>query len=374
VAGSLDSRTFAVGLGNEAQVNTAALTALAGSTGGYLLLSGLLSSSLDDQFRMRKFFLQILAGVTNTSIVRDPIGYVSAGSRVRIPFDLAESDINCRVILLTDLPILRLSVETPDGKIIDETNAASFGAAFDRAAKVATSRFGLPVAFQAQRVHAGRWHALLEIDRYPVRHTGALTHVDATGVNSAMAEEIKTKGAKYCLSVHAFSNLRMNATVTQSGFVPGSTLFLRAAFTEYGVPLAYRAQVSAYVSYPDKTGGMVWLTETAPGVFTGSLIASQAGVYTIHFVAEGGTSRGAAFTREQLATAAVWPGGDRPTDPPADPAGGSGGLDWCELLACLLSEKNLSREVEDRLQRQGINLQGMRDCVKRACARRSTKP
>ena len=367
VMGSVDDRTFAVGLGNEVQVNTAALTALAGSTGGYLLLSGLLSSGLDDQFRMRKFFLQILAGVTNTSIVRDPTGYVGVGARVRIPFDLAESDISCRVILLTDLPILRLSVETPDGKIIDDANAPTFGAVFDRAAKVATSRFGLPIAFQVEKIHAGRWHALLEIDRN-LRPVGVLTHVEAAGVSAAAAEEIKARGAKYCLSVHAFSNLRLNATVTQSGFVPGSALFLRAALTEYGVPLAYRARVAAYIDHPDKTRGTQWLPETEPGVFNASLIANQTGVYTIHFVAEGGTSRGTAFTREHLATAAVWPTGDRSTDPPIDPASG-GSLDWCGLLACLLSEENLSRELEERLQRQGINLQGLRDCVKRFCRR-----
>jgi hypothetical protein len=369
VAGSVDNRTFAVGLGNEAQVNTAALTALAGSTGGYLLLSGLLSSNLDDQFRMRKFFLQILAGVTNTSIVRDPTGYVGIGSRVRIPFDLAESDINCRVILLTEWPILRLQVETPDGKIIDESNAASFGAAFDRALKVATARFGLPVAFQAQKVHGGRWHALLEIDRSSTRPTTAATHVPSGGITPAAIEEIKAKGAKYCLSVHAFSNLRLSATVTQSGFVPGSTLYLRSALTEYGVPLAYRARVKAEIDRPDKTRGTLWLTEAEPGVFTASLIAAQTGVYTIHFFADGGTSRGTPFTREHLATAAVWPGGDRPTDPPSDPGGGSDGgrPDWCSLLACLLSEKNLSRELEERLQRQGINLQGIRDCVRRIC-------
>jgi Common central domain of tyrosinase len=373
VMGSIDDRTFAVGLGNEAQVNTAALTALAGSTGGYLLLSGLLSSSLDDQFRMRKFFLQILAGVTNTSIVRDPTGYVGVGSRVRIPFDLAESDINCRVILLTDYPILRLNVEMPNGQIIDEANAGSYGAQFDRAAKVATSRFGLPVAFQAQRVHAGRWYAVLEIDRS--RPVGAATHVEASGISAAAAEEIKNKGAKYCLSVHAFSNLRMNATATQSSFVPGATLFLRAALTEYGVPLAHRAHVTARIDYPDHTQTSLALAETEPGVFAASTVASQSGVYTIHFLAEGGTSRGTAFTREQLATAAVWPGGDRPTDhPPSDPSGGGReGIDWCGLLACLLSEKNISREVEERLQRQGISLQGIRECVKRACGRKATK-
>ena len=363
VAGSIDNRTFAVGLGSETQVNTAALTALAGGTGGYLLLSGLLSGSLDDQFRLRKFFLQILAGVTSTSIVRDPAGYVTPGARVRIPFDLAESDINCRVILLTEWPVVRLSVETPDGAVIDQGNAASFGAAFDRAAKVATARFALPVAFQAQKVHAGRWHAVLELDRQG--RAGGLTH-DPGGVPSGALDDLKAKGAKYCLSVHAFSNLRMQASVTQSSFEPGATVYLRAGLTEYGVPLGYRARVTAHLEHPDKTHGAVVLAETAPGVFTGEWTAALAGVYTVRFLAEGGTSRGTPFTREQLATAAVWPGGNRPTDRPD--ASGTGGPDWCALLSCLLTEKNISRELEERLARAGINLPGMRNCVKRACA------
>jgi hypothetical protein len=112
VSGLIDDRTYAVGLGNEAQVNTYALSAVSGSTGGYLLLSGLLSASLDDQFRLRKFFLQILAGVTKTSIVKDPVGFVGFGSRLRIPFLLSEADINCRVVLLTQLPVVHLALET----------------------------------------------------------------------------------------------------------------------------------------------------------------------------------------------------------------------------------------------------------------------
>ena len=91
-------------------MNTAALTAVAGSTGGSLLLSGLLSSSLDDQFRLRKFFLQILAGVTKTSIVKDPVGFINLGTKVRIPFLLSEADINCRVILITDFPVVMMAV------------------------------------------------------------------------------------------------------------------------------------------------------------------------------------------------------------------------------------------------------------------------
>jgi hypothetical protein len=367
VSGSIDNRTFAVGLGNESQVNTFALSQIAGSTGGSLLLSGLLTDSLDDQFRLRKFFLQILAGVTKTSIVKDPVGYVAPGMRIRVPFDLSEADINCRAILLTDLPVVKLSVETPDGKVLDVANAASFGATFDRSSKIATSRFGLPVAFQAHKIHEGRWHALIELDRDLIKRLQS-TSTESThaGAQNPVVQELMTKGAKYCVSVHAFSNLRMQASVTQSGFVPGSIFFLRAVLTEYGVPLAHRARVMATIGYPDKSGGATELVESEPGVFTAALTAAQNGIYTIRFIADGGTSRGLPFTREELATVAVWTGGDRPPEPPRETAS----ADWCTLLTCLLGEKSISRELEERLKKIGFNLDGARACVKRACARR----
>lgn len=353
------NRTFAVGLGNEAQVNTAALTKLAGSTGGALLLSGLLAASLDDQFRLRKFFLQILAGVTNTSIVKDPLGYVNVGTRVRIPFQLNEADINCRVILLTDFPVVGLAVETPAGQVIDAGNAAGFGASFDTTTNLKTSRFSLPVAFQANTVHAGTWHALLEIDREDLKQVLG----DPDRANRAALVELRSKGAKYCLSIHSFSNLRMNAAVSQSGFVPGSTMFLRATLTEYGVPVDRRAAVRADVEYPDKSHGLITFTEDQPGVFGASLVAEQAGIYRLHVIAEGGTFRGSAFTREQLLTAAVWLGGDRPDVPPRD----ADHCDWSVLLKCLLSERSLSKELEERLRKEGIDLNAIRRCVKDAC-------
>jgi hypothetical protein len=355
VAGLIDSRTFAVGLGNEAQVNTAALTALAGSTGGYLLLSGLLANSLDDQFRMRKFFLQILAGVTNTSIVRDPVGYINAGSRVRIPFQLNEADINCRVILLTDFPVVRLAVETPDGKVIDPGNAAGFGTSFDTGPNVRTARFNLPVAFQAHKVQAGTWYALLDVDRELLKKV-----LGDDRANQPALVGLRSKGAKYCLSVHSFSNLRMSAGVSQSGFVPGSTLFLRAALTEYGVPVDHRAAVTADLEYPDGTHTSVKLAENGPGVFGAALVGTQAGIYRFRVVAEGGTFRGVAFTREQLVNAAVWPGGDRPDQP----VGNGGSCDCSKLFGCLAGEKVFSREFQERLKKDGINLDEIRRCLK----------
>jgi hypothetical protein len=68
VMGNIHEPTYAIGLGSAQQVNTAALTQLTQGTGGYLLLTDLLSSSIDDYFLTTKYFQQILAGVSNASV------------------------------------------------------------------------------------------------------------------------------------------------------------------------------------------------------------------------------------------------------------------------------------------------------------------
>lgn len=360
-SGAIDTRTFAVGLGNEAQVNTQALTAIAGSTGGFLLLSGLLSASLDDQFRLRKFFLQILAGVTKTSIVRDPTGYVMAGAPVRVPFELNEADINCRAILLTEWPFVRLSIEAPDGSLIDESSGAAAGVAFEASSAVRTASFTLPIAIGgAVPAQAGTWHAILEIDEKLLRRfqggERVLTHVED---RETWSQELVGRGAKYCLSVHAYSNLRMQVAVGQSGFQPGATVSLSTRLTEYGQPVAGRARVVVDADAPDGSRFTVALPETAPGTFSNSFVASQAGIYRLTLRASGGTFRGAAFTREQIATAAVWPGGDRPLPEPTTP----GGTPWCDLLECLLDDERL----QERLKEQGIDPDHLRRCLEKVC-------
>ncbi len=118
VAGSINNRTYAIGLGNEQQVNTAALRALANGTGGYLALTGLLSGSIDDYFRLRKYFQQILAAVTNTNIIVDPSGYIGPGNKIRIPFNVTEADIDCTAIVMMDFNVIDFGIETPSGNMI----------------------------------------------------------------------------------------------------------------------------------------------------------------------------------------------------------------------------------------------------------------
>jgi hypothetical protein len=363
-AGATDNRTFAVGLGNEFQVNTGALNSIAGSTGGNLLLSGVLTNGTDDFFRVKKFFLQILAAVTNTSIVRDPTGYINVGTRLKIPFLLTEADINCRVILLTDYPVVKLAVETPDGKVIDGTNAAAFGVTFKTDGNTKTASFNLPLAFQAQKIQAGTWNAVLEVDEVLFKRTVSILR----DKNPNAAGSLQGKGAKYCVSMHSFSNLRMTAAVTQNGYAPGSTLTLRATLKGYNLPVEKRANVRAQLEYPDHTQAILSLAEIQPGVFETAMVANMPGIYRFNVQANGVTYKGVAFTREQILNAAVFRGQDLPppiiTDPTRDEQ-------LCRLLECLLKNDSLRKFFSER----GLDIDSIAKCVYGFCqARLSTTP
>jgi hypothetical protein len=358
--GAVDSRTFAIGLGNEFQVNTAALNAIAGSTGGNLLLSGILSNGTDDFFRVKKFFLQILASVTNTSIVRDPTGYINVGTRIKVPFWLSEADINCRLILLTDYAVVNLAIETPDGNLIDEANAAGFGVTFQTDGTTKTSLFNLPVVFQANSMQAGVWNAILEIDETRFKRTlSVLRDRDPRAEASLQA-----KGARYCLSTHSFSNLRMNAVIFQNSYDPGSNFTLRARLSEYNLPIDRRATVTAHVEYPDHTTTSLPLAETQPGLFETATVGAMTGIYHFRVEAGGVTYRGTPFSREQLLTGAIFRG---TPEPPGQPIGSIGRADLCHLFSCLVSEDFLTPRLEESLREKGLELAAVRKCLELFC-------
>jgi hypothetical protein len=101
-------------------------------------------------------------------------------------------------------------------------------------------------------------------------------------------------------------------------------------------------------------------------VFEVSTVASLSGVYHGRVMASGLTLRSVAFSREQLLSAAVWNGGDDPDKPPRDDVK----PDLCDLLSCLLNEKILTRELRARLEREGIDVDGLRQCLGELCRER----
>lgn len=309
VAGSIDNRTFAIGLGNELQVDTGSLQTLTQGTGGYLRLTGILSSDINDYFLTTKYFLQILSGVTNDEIVLDPNGFIAPGSVVTIPFDLNEADIDATVILLTDYPVVNMEIQTPGGDTIEPANAAGLGVSYSAINKTRHYRFTLPVAFAAGN-HAGSWKAILKVDDKDFRK-----YASSLDNDRRRSQSFLTHGARYSVLVNTYSNLRMRTTLTQNSYEPGAMLTLRSILTEYAIPVDHRASVHAAVTRPDGTRFTLPLVEVEPGIFENSLQASMPGIYHCRAVAAGGTLRGKSFTREITLDGAVYRGGDGPPNP-----------------------------------------------------------
>ena len=359
VKGLITDRTFAIGLGTAQQVSASALTAVTNGTGGYLLLSGTLSTAIDDYFRLSKYFLQILAAVTNNHIVKDPSGYITPGQKVRVPFTLNSSDIDATAILMTDRSIIQFALETPAGYLVSPAEAHALGATVSAGTNMLYYRFGLPLLGGGKPAHAGVWHAVLSIDDQTF--FGETTHAFATA-NTGQ------NGARYNVSVQAYSNLRMVATLTQNSFEPGATLMLRATLSEFGIPLGGNANVRAECHRPDGTQTVVSLAEAEPGVFEAKVRASLAGVYQFRVLANGWTHRGEAFTREQLLTGVTVVGGNAPapTTPPTDRHDEL----LCRLLQCLLSKEAFG----GFLAHYKIDVAVVQKCLKLCCEAHSRPP
>lgn len=309
VMDSINDRVFAIGLGTPEAISPVALTALTNGTGGYLLMTGTLDG--DDYFRLSKYYLQILAGVTNQNIVLDPEGWIARGQVHRIPFRLSETDISSDVILLTPAPReIRFTLETPSGEVIDPSAAGGNPAvSYVLGDGVSFYHLTLPVPVGGNAAREGIWYAVLSFDDIII---GARQNATA----------VQTRGLRYSLSVQTYSNLRMRASLSQNSHEPGATLTLRVALTEYGLPVENRATVQAELERPDKTTATLALAEVEPGVFETGTLASMSGIYSFRVLATGRTLRSRTFTREQVLTGAVWKGGDAPLptgkDDPAD--------------------------------------------------------
>jgi hypothetical protein len=366
VMSSINSRTYAVGLGTAQQVSTGALNALTNGTGGYLLLSGPLSTSLEDYFRLRKYFIQILAGVKKETIVTDPAGYIAPGMKLRIPFVLNETDIDSTVILLTDLPsqVLNFLIETPAGDLMNPAQAGTLGATFAVGTNMSYYRFTLPLPLGGKPAQDGTWYAVLEVDEKLFERYAHARDQSLGSWSARMAH-----GVRYSVNAHALSNLRMDAQISQNSLELGATMTIRATLTEYGIPVDHRATVRAELQRPDGTQTTLFLAEGEPGVFQADTVAPIQGVYRFHVVASGATMRGLPFTREQLLSGAVVPGGNNPF-PTSGPSTRGQDEALCQLLQCLLRPEAFGRLLIEH----HVDPNALQKCVESWCDVRLAPP
>jgi L-Lysine epsilon oxidase N-terminal/L-lysine epsilon oxidase C-terminal domain/von Willebrand factor type A domain len=413
VAADINEYTYAVGLGQPQNISVPALQTISGNNGGYLLVTGAIGT--DNRFLLQKYFLQILAGISNAEIVLDPDGQLIPGRVERVPFQLTAGDAGVDVILLTPFAkVIDFRVQTPSGQIIEPWRAMSEpGMRFVLSNGVSYYRLALPFEFMPDRFDAGgTWHALLVIGRPRLERSDSRDGTDpsirrgmsarpapagalpvrgapAQRANILTAEQfpavavagISTHGGAgpgqrtlpYSLVVHAYSNVSLQAHAEQKSFEPGATIDVYASLAQSGIPLAHRAQVWVDVRRPDGGAATVAMAESDDGQFAAQIATSAPGVYRTCIRARGTTMGGEPFTREKTLTAAVWRGGDRVSDP-----GNSGQVivDYlrerdvrlCELLKCFMQRGGvISAELEQRLQALGIDIADARKCLEKFC-------
>jgi hypothetical protein len=307
---------------------------------------------INSRYKLAKYFLQVLAGVKNEDIVRDPDGLLAPGQVDEIDFHLTEADIAADVILMAPARgSIDMTLVTPSGEVIDQTAALAMPG-------------GL---YYGGGAREGKWLARLQIGKRRVPSLRTL----AFDTGPAAAAAVAQHGLPYSLLVHCYSNLRMATTLSQNGFAPGAKLLLRVVLTEYGVPVDRRATVTALVTEPGSVQRTVNLAETAPGVFDCDVQTTLAGTYDMRITARGRTLRNRAFTREAVRTGAVWIGGDRL--PPSSSGGTDGRTNevLCRLLHCALSERVIQPELRERLAAVGLDIDALLKCVGGACEQRS---
>jgi hypothetical protein len=424
VAAQINSRTYAIGLGTPQNTSAPALQTISGNNGGFLLITG--SIGTDNRFLLQKYFLQILAGISNAEIVLDPDGQLVRGVVQCMPFLLTEADAGVDVILLTPYTkIVDFRLQTPTGQIIEPWRAMSEpGMRFVLSEGVTYYRLALPAQLQPNRFdREGTWHALLTIGyprtqrspdspsgvdrtilrgmhaRVPMQrlslrrqleaqHSAMLaTQAAAPAAATNIAAPIDVAGAvsdrtptlPYSLIVHSYSNVGFTANGEQSGYEPGARVQLRATVAQSGLPTA-GAVVWAEVTRPDGNTGTLAFAETAPGEFAARFDTTAPGVYRFRVRTRGTTRKGLPFTRERTLTAAVWSGGDRDADHSANPGGSIGDVireqdaRWCELMQCLVHEGGaITPELERRLRAAGLDMDVLRKCLHLYC-RKQAKP
>jgi L-Lysine epsilon oxidase N-terminal/L-lysine epsilon oxidase C-terminal domain/von Willebrand factor type A domain len=415
VASNINEFTYAVGLGQPQNISGPALEMISGNNGGYLLITGAIGT--DNRFLLQKYFLQILAGISNAEVVLDPDGQLIPGRVERIPFQLTAGDAGVDVILLTpNTKVVDFRVQTPSGLIIEPWRAMSEpGMRFVISDGVEYYRLALPVEFMPNRFDAGgTWYGLLTIGRPRLERSDTRDGSDATirqqmmvaarpaqpavspnrgdtarrvavlaaekfgaaAVAGATTQAVATPAIRalpYSLVVHAYSNLSLEARVDQASFEPGARLALHASLAQSGIPLVNHGQVWVDVTGPGGSSTTIGLPEGDGGEFAAQYTTSTPGVYRFRIRASGTTFSGEPFMREKTLTGAVWRGGDSPSDPTSAIQIIIDYLNkrdarLCDLLNCLFHHEGATgTELEKRLRTLGIDIDRIRKCLASFC-------
>lgn len=357
-AGAITNRTYAIGFGLPGEVSDAALNQITSNTNGDLLITGNLSSD-EQRFNLTKYFVQVLAGVTNSQIILDPNGKLYYGSKDTIPFKITEADVYVDAITLCPLPkYLDFILQTPSGTFIKPASVEP-NVKYIMGQQVLCYRLVLPaLAGDSEGSHAGTWNAILSLKSNNEVARLAKNKEFATNIVSPKVDAF----LPYSFLVHATSNLQFNAWKLQESFKPGTAVTLFASLNEYDVPVTREISIWAEITRPDQSTFILKLQQVYKGMFTATFNTLMGGNYVCRVRCEGYSGKGTSFTREKTLTAGVYYGNYEPVPQP-NPS-----ELICRLLHCIFEEHEVfSVSAIKRFAELGFNLKRFISCIDEVC-------
>jgi hypothetical protein len=263
----------------------------------------------DEMFKLSKFLLQSAAETAGLTPIFDPIGKLSGTDAVKIPFDVADTDSNVRLVLLVDDPeLVELSLEISNKRLPAlEFPGASFSRgkgslefALDRGVLEQTARDEEPCKPHKRDPRANPER---QGDAPPLPAPSSTWHAVVSLSKTGLERGTRLKPVPYTLLVFADSDLRFGASVHLDNDRVGGTAFLSAWLTEHRAPVTgKRVRVWAEVTYPEGGEGTIELRETVSGRFEAQVRCTQPGTYCYRIRTAGTTFRGKKFQRELTRT------------------------------------------------------------------------
>lgn len=356
-SGTVTNKTYAIGFGLPGDVSDAVLNQITSNTHGDLIITGDLSSD-EQRFNLTKYFVQMLAGITNSQIILDPNGKLYYGSKDIIPFKVTDADIYIDAIALCPIPrFLDFTLQTPGGTLIKPSNVQP-NIDYILGQQVICYRITLPaLPMDAVGSRNGTWNAILSLkNEKEISRLANTKEFARTAVSPAVRSFLP-----YSFIVHATSNLQFNAWKVQDSFKPGADVKIFASLKEYDVPMK-SATVWAEIVEPNQTISIVKLAQINEGMYTGTCHTSTPGIYSFRIRTEGYSTSGIQFTREKTLIAGVYYG-NYSVKPPIEP----GDL-TCDLLHCILEEHHvLNDNAIKRFMELGFDVKRFIECLEEVC-------
>jgi hypothetical protein len=315
-------KVYAIGLGQAGQIDDAALTQLASTTGGSY--QGAEDLTGQKFFLLEKYFTQIFMETAGLAQIADPFFTIAPGAKHKHEFDILPGDVNAMVVIY-DTPNQRLPfyIESPKGEILSGSSLPPGFAIRIRSTPTARfAEFFFP--HKEPDRYVGRWTVWIEHAGYVC--SGSVGKDSQAGFLPRKCEKYKSP-VDYGIAIGAGSNLRMQPYVDPAVKYVGDSIRLNAEVSEAGLPVK-GSTVRVHVMAPGGQQYVVPLIDDGAhqdgqaddgdygGVFVQTYVA---GNYQLTFTADG-MQGNRTYHREAHRTKPVLD----PRRPPGDGHGGGG--------------------------------------------------